>query len=251
MLTRRRRRSPGRARSSPGAPLRTARTGPPGGGCPVAGRCCRCSSSRRCCRSGWSGPTRRSRTRAWICGPGTCSGRTGCMARRSRRSRTTSPVRPSSTRRSARSRTGRAAWPGPGSCRWCSCSGRPPCCGARPGGGSAGARRSSLPRCSPCWAPPFTWARSPPTTRWPCSSWPSRPGACSAPGTAVTCRAAWSQQAWPWPWPTPRHTPRSCSTCSCWCWWCWPRSRRRAAGSRSGAWSSCWSRSSPAWPRVC
>ena len=50
-----------------------------------AGRCC---WSRRCCRCGWCGLTRRSRMRRRTCGPGTWSGRTGCMARRCRRSRT-------------------------------------------------------------------------------------------------------------------------------------------------------------------
>ena len=56
------------------------------------------------------------------------------------------------------------------------------------------------------------------TTPCPCSSSRSRPGACCAPGTRARCWAAWSRRARPWPWPTPRPTPRSCSTCSCWCW---------------------------------
>ena len=60
---------------------------------------------RRVFRSGWSALTRHSRMRPHICGPGIWSGRTGCTARRCRSSRLTSPVRPCSTRRSARWRT--------------------------------------------------------------------------------------------------------------------------------------------------
>ena len=70
-------------------------------------------------------------------------------------------------------RAGRA----PGCCPWCSCSAPRSCCGVLLPGCSGGGPRSSPPRCSPCWARPCTWGRSPPTTRWRCSWSRWRPGA--------------------------------------------------------------------------
>ena len=86
-------------------------------------------------------------------------------------------ARRSFTRRSARRRTASAGWPAPGSCPWRSCSAPPSCCGVLRPGCSGGGPRSSPPRCSPCWARPCTWGRSPPTTRCRCSWSRWRPGA--------------------------------------------------------------------------
>ena len=150
---------------------------PADGACSACGRCWWCWRFRRACRCGCCGPIPRPRVRPCTFAPGIWNGRTGCMARRSRRSRSISPARRSSTRRSARSRTASAGWRAPGSCRWRSCSARPSCCGVPPAGCSAGGPRSSPARCSPCWAPPFTWGRSPLTTRCRCSWSRWRPGA--------------------------------------------------------------------------
>jgi hypothetical protein len=134
------------------------------GECGVAGCCWSCLPCRRRCRCGCWVRTPRMRTRPRTCGRGIWSGRTGCTARRFRRSRRISRGRRCSIRRWGRWLTAWEGWPGRECCRWCSCSGRRRCCGMPRACCSGAGRRFSRPRCSPCSGRRCIWGRSRPTT---------------------------------------------------------------------------------------
>ena len=149
-----------------------------------AGRCSWYWPPRPRCHCGSSGPIRHSRMRRSICGPGTWNGPVGCTMCRSRTFPRISPGRPSSTRRSALSRTASAVWPPRAFSRCASCSGLRACCGPRPSGCTGSGRRCWPRRCLPPWPARSSWALSRLSTRWRCSCFPSRYGWASDRRTA-------------------------------------------------------------------